>query len=287
MISVPQRRPPGRGQSGFPQGRAVAAAVLLHGAAAILLLCAGERRPGPDPELPAVVVEFVALPPTAPADPAPAGEPDPAAPPPPATPLPEAAQAPPVPSELPKPEPAPPASPQPAPAPPTPPGPVPEPSATHPAPPIQPRYRSPSPSLARAKPSRSPARPAARNVPEPGPLPAAASAPPAPAVPQAPVAPAPAVSPGWQGLVSAWLQQHKTYPEAARVQGVQGVVGVRFTVGRDGRVLNVAVVRPSGSDVLNAAATALLRDARMPSFPDAMTQASVTITVAIRYMFDH
>ena len=87
--------------------------------------------------------------------------------------------------------------------------------------------------------------------------------------------------------MSAWLQQHKTYPEAARAQGVQGVAGVRFTVGRDGRVLTVAVVRPSGSDVLDAAATTLLRDAHMPPFPDTMPQPSVTITVAIRYTLDH
>ena len=60
----------------------------------------------------------------------------------------------------------------------------------------------------------------------------------------------------------------------------------RNTVSRDGRVLNVVVVRSSGSDMLDAAATTLLRDARMPSFPDAMPQPSVTITVAIRYTLD-
>jgi periplasmic protein TonB len=94
------------------------------------------------------------------------------------------------------------------------------------------------------------------------------------------------VSPSWQGQLSAWLQAHKSYPEPAREQGEEGTASVRFTVARDGRVLAVSLVQGSGSGLLDAAALALLRDARVPPFPDAMPQAQVTVTVAIRYTLE-
>ena len=94
------------------------------------------------------------------------------------------------------------------------------------------------------------------------------------------------MSPSWQGQLSAWLQEHKTYPEAAREQGEEGAATVRFTVARDGRVLAASLVRSSGSARLDTAAVALLRGPRVPPFPAAMPQAEATVAVSIRYTLE-
>ncbi len=88
---------------------------------------------------------------------------------------------------------------------------------------------------------------------------------------------------GWQRALAAWLAAHKSYPEAARQSGVEGVAVLRFTVERSGRVLEVALVRSAGSPVLDAAAEAMVRNGTVPPFPTEMTQDRVTVTVQIRY----
>ena len=60
-----------------------------------------------------------------------------------------------------------------------------------------------------------------------------------------------------------------------------------FTVARDGRVLAVSLLRGTGSASLDTAAIPLLRDARVPSFPAAMPQAEVTVTLNLRYALEH
>lgn len=90
----------------------------------------------------------------------------------------------------------------------------------------------------------------------------------------------------WRAALSTWLQDHKTYPDAARRTGEQGRVVVRFTVDRTGRVEDVVLVSSSGSASLDEAAQAMLRDARLPPFPAGMTQAQVTATVPIRYALE-
>jgi periplasmic protein TonB len=106
--------------------------------------------------------------------------------------------------------------------------------------------------------------------------PAPAAAPSAPAV----VAP---ISSGWQGALAAWLQTHRVYPEEARENNEQGRVVVRFTVDRDGRVADVALVISSGSRILDTAAQAMLRGAILPPFPGDMPQDHATVTVPIHY----
>ncbi len=110
-----------------------------------------------------------------------------------------------------------------------------------------------------------------------------ASAPAGPAPgPSAPTASAPTPAaqptPGWDGLIAAWLASHKSYPEAARSRGEEGEVTVRFTVASDGRVLGVEIVRGSGSAALDDAARTLLGGARVPS-----PQVPETRTVRLRY----
>lgn len=87
----------------------------------------------------------------------------------------------------------------------------------------------------------------------------------------------------WRGSVSAWLQSHKTYPDAARERGEEGSALVRFSVDRNGRVLEFALVHGTGSASLDAAVGRMLTGAQLPALPPAMTQDRTTVTVQVRY----
>lgn len=118
-----------------------------------------------------------------------------------------------------------------------------------------------------------------------GSLPASSSIPQA-ASPAAQAAPATAPGPGsgaWQGALSAWVQSRRRYPDEARRQGTEGTVAVRFTVARDGQVVDAQVVKGSGSELLDQATLAIFRGARAPYFPPDMVQQQISITVAVRY----
>jgi len=90
----------------------------------------------------------------------------------------------------------------------------------------------------------------------------------------------------WRGSLAAWLQSHRTYPEEARRMSQEGRAVVRFTAGRDGRVLEFALVSSSGSAALDEAAQAMFRGARLPAFPAGMAQDRITVTVPIRFTLE-
>jgi periplasmic protein TonB len=91
------------------------------------------------------------------------------------------------------------------------------------------------------------------------------------------------VSTGWRSAIAAWIETHKTYPEAARRRSEEGQVTVKFTVDRDGHVLDVELVSESGSHAIDDATRGLLQGATLPPFPASMTQTKVTLTVHVRY----
>ena len=153
-----------------------------------------------------------------------------------------------------------------------------------PAPPVLPS------ALPRHLPAQAPTRPPARPVAS-HPSPPATASPPPPATVAEPVAPPPPPSPprsspAWLAGVSQWLAAHRTYPEMARRFGQQGTVTVQFTVDRDGHVLEVTLVRGSGTEALDQAAQALLRNARLPPFPPDMPLAQQSLTVPVRYLLE-
>ncbi len=169
-------------------------------------------------------------------------------------------------------------------------GQAPQPAA--PAPPNvhkPPRPASRAPAQSRTPPpapASRPATPGASAPPAPSRPDATATEPPRPPLPQA-AAEAPArTSPAWLAGVSEWLQAHRTYPEMARRRGQEGTVVLRFTAAHDGQVLEVNLVRGSGSEVLDLAAQTLLRDAHLPPFPSDMPMPRQSVTVPIRYRLD-
>jgi protein TonB len=92
--------------------------------------------------------------------------------------------------------------------------------------------------------------------------------------------------PDWLAGVGAWLQAHRSYPEMARALGRQGTVVVQITVNPTGRVVGVNLVQGSGTDSLDHAAEALVRDAQLPPFPPDMKLPRQSLTVPIRYMLE-
>ena len=113
-------------------------------------------------------------------------------------------------------------------------------------------------------------------------LPAQRSVPQRTAGPRPPAQAAGQESRNWQDLLSAWLQAHRVYPEAARRSAIEGSPAIRFTVARDGRVTSVSLVHGSGSAVLDAAAIGLLENATVPALPKTFPE-TVTVTISLRY----
>lgn len=73
----------------------------------------------------------------------------------------------------------------------------------------------------------------------------------------------------WEALLLAHLEKHRRYPAAARARRDQGVAHVRFTMNRQGKVLAVAILKPSGSAALDRAALDTIRRAQpLPAIPD-------------------
>jgi len=92
-------------------------------------------------------------------------------------------------------------------------------------------------------------------------------------------------SAGGGGAHSNWsprLSISRTYPEAAKARGEQGVVRVSITFGRSGHAISAQVAGSSGSAILDQAALASARQASLPPLPPEMG-SSITRIVPIRY----
>jgi protein TonB len=164
------------------------------------------------------------------------------------------------------------------PAPPAPEAPV---AVVEPAPPPPPRKpiakKPPKPVVRRVEPVQPPT-PAPPDSAPPAP-PQTASA--ATSVP-APVPP-PEASAGYRGLLSAWLESHKRYPDPARQRGEEGNAVLRFEVDRDGHVIDYAVTKSSGYPDLDASVEEMMRGATLPPFPAGMPQPRMEVSVTIRF----
>lgn len=82
----------------------------------------------------------------------------------------------------------------------------------------------------------------------------------------------------------AWLAKHRVYPLEARKQKLQGVVQVRFSIDRNGRLLDSRVQQTAGEAVLDAAALeVLVRANPMPKFPKSLDRQRLTVTLPIDF----
>jgi protein TonB len=142
------------------------------------------------------------------------------------------------------------------------------------------------------------ARPAELVAVAPAERPAAEPArPPAPAAPAAPGAAGTAARPAASGVpaaeaaaltrelataVRAAIARAQRYPAQARNRGITGTSVIRVTIGRNGVLRNVALVRSSGSELLDAAAVASAQAVgRYPAAPADLPGASFTFEAGL------
>ncbi|MBR0655940.1 energy transducer TonB, partial [Plastoroseomonas arctica] len=88
----------------------------------------------------------------------------------------------------------------------------------------------------------------------------------------------------WRAAFMEWLRRNGRYPREAAMNGEDGTTIVRFEVDRDGRVQSVRLTSRSGSQWLDIASTALLRDRTIPPFPPGTESNLATIDLTIQYI---
>lgn len=79
------------------------------------------------------------------------------------------------------------------------------------------------------------------------------------------------------------LEHHRRYPLQARRRGIEGRVGLRFSVAPDGRLIGAHVARTSGSSLLDRAALRTLDDCFPLDPPTARMLAGEPITVDLTF----
>lgn len=89
---------------------------------------------------------------------------------------------------------------------------------------------------------------------------------------------------GYLREVRRLLEKHKTYPWMARRQHREGVVVLKFTIGRDGEIAHRQIARSSGHEVLDdAAQETLLKVGRFPPLPPALGRSHLNIQVPLAF----
>ncbi|MDD5746462.1 MAG: energy transducer TonB, partial [Candidatus Omnitrophica bacterium] len=86
----------------------------------------------------------------------------------------------------------------------------------------------------------------------------------------------------YQDTVKQRIEQFRRYPESARQQHREGTIEVVFTVNRDGAAGEIALLRSSASNLLDAEAIATVKRASpfLPIPPD-ISANRVTMRVAV------
>ncbi|HEY4263699.1 MAG TPA: energy transducer TonB [Micropepsaceae bacterium] len=120
------------------------------------------------------------------------------------------------------------------------------------------------------------------------PAPAKASPPDAPFVPAGPPPPKPTLSATSQAAFAARLFAHlnrfKRYPEGAKLRHQEGIVSLRFTMDRNGRVLSFDIAKSSGSAALDAEARELIQRAQpLPALPPEFGRETLDLIVPVEF----
>lgn len=88
----------------------------------------------------------------------------------------------------------------------------------------------------------------------------------------------------WQSDVQAHLERRKRYPRSAKQRRQQGVPWVKFTMDRDGKVLDVSLYRASGVAALDKEAQAMVRRAEpLPPPPEVIKGQALTLAIPVSF----
>ena len=86
------------------------------------------------------------------------------------------------------------------------------------------------------------------------------------------------------GHVFQKLESHKRYPSIMALSGLNGRVVLRFTVRRDGEVIDPQITEVTGHESFgNAALQALRRVGQLPPFPDEIRRHEILVEVPMTY----
>lgn len=111
-----------------------------------------------------------------------------------------------------------------------------------------------------------------------------APTPPQPPAQPGPVTPpSPAAPPDYLARLLARLAAARDYPRAAQEARIQGVVLMRFTIDRQGRVLSSAIQKSSGVPLLDRGAENTVRRAVLPPMPPDFPGDGLTLTLPIDF----
>jgi protein TonB len=90
--------------------------------------------------------------------------------------------------------------------------------------------------------------------------------------------------PTWRGLLLGHLERHKRFPREAQWRRQQGVVYLRFTMDRQGRVLSAKIERSAGFAALDEETLALIYRAQpLPPPPDDVPGDPLELIVPVQF----
>jgi protein TonB len=93
-----------------------------------------------------------------------------------------------------------------------------------------------------------------------------------------------ALLPSWKAALLRHLERHKVYPREAQRARQQGVTYIRFTMSRDGRILQAVVDRTAGFPRLDREGVELLYRAQpLPALPADQPGESVALIVPVQF----
>lgn len=86
----------------------------------------------------------------------------------------------------------------------------------------------------------------------------------------------------YQGLIRRHIERHKSFPPLAVKRGMEGRVGIRFLIRRNGQVENIEVTKSSRFPILDdAAVSAVNKGVPFPPFPDGISYDHMIIEITL------
>ena len=80
------------------------------------------------------------------------------------------------------------------------------------------------------------------------------------------------------------LNENKHYPKMARRRGLEGIVHIRFTLLKDGRLIDASLHKSSGYGILDRAALSLVASIKKyKPIPDEVSLVALDLNVPIKY----
>ncbi|MEC8012174.1 MAG: energy transducer TonB [Pseudomonadota bacterium] len=91
-------------------------------------------------------------------------------------------------------------------------------------------------------------------------------------------------APEYFALLQRWLNDFKTYPTELKKAKNEGTVTVKFSINKNGDVLNALIKTSSGYQALDDAALTLFKKASpLPPIPDFIDKDTLTLSIPIEY----